>query len=64
MEVPGKRTLSEGIPVQRRTDAPASSSASEESTHQAAQQGVSGSGGALPFADRIQSLLDGTTSLR
>jgi hypothetical protein len=53
---PGKRTLSEGLAVQRKVDAPEASTGPAESIHQAAQTGVSGPGSPLPYADRIQSL--------
>jgi hypothetical protein len=47
--IPGKRTLSEVLPVQQRQATPGS-----ERTHELAQTGVDGSGVPLPFLDQIQ----------
>jgi hypothetical protein len=59
----GKRTLTESLPVQRRAEeqgepAPARAAGppSTEHIHAAAAAGTSGTGGALPHMDRIQSL--------
>ncbi len=54
MGTPGKRTLSEGLVVQRKANAQPGADA--EAVQHAAQQGVSGAGGALPHLERIQSL--------
>src|SRR4051794_25419813 len=55
--VPGKRTRSEDLVVQRSPNPQAGACAeSTEAVQHAALQGVSGPGGALPHLDQIQSL--------
>lgn len=50
---PGKRTLTEALPVQRR--ASGDSSASRHDVHEAAARGTSDAGGALPHREAIQA---------
>jgi hypothetical protein len=61
---PGKRTLTERLvaaggpvaSVQRRAQEPGTEQSTDDAIHRAARHGVAGSGGALPFLDRIQRL--------
>ncbi|HEX4418667.1 MAG TPA: DUF4157 domain-containing protein [Kofleriaceae bacterium] len=49
---PGKQTLTQALPVQRKAEGGAA--ASGETAQAAAQQGVAGAGGPLPHLDQIQ----------
>src|SRR5579859_4632859 len=51
---PGKRTLTEGLAVQRKAAQP--EAGAPETVQQAAQHGVAGAGGALPHGETIQRL--------
>lgn len=52
---PGKRTLTEQLPVQLEAGAqPAADTATSQPVQEAARKGVSGAGGPLPFLDQIQ----------
>ena len=53
---PGKRSLTEALPVQRSAAAaPSGSGGGHASVHQAARHGISGPGTMLPHADQIQA---------
>lgn len=61
---PGKRTLTEQLVVQHRADAQAvPGKATPKTVQEAAQHGVSGAGGPLPFAVKFSACSGITTYL-
>src|SRR5262245_5164364 len=51
---PGKRTLTQSLPVQSKASAPSAADDARGEIPQVAAEAVSGSGGSLPYLDEIQ----------